>query len=377
MATKRLLREASDLRRQPTPHFHASPLPSNIFEWHFTLLGPPSPSPFASGIYHGRIVLPPTYPLRPPSFRFMTPSGRFETNTEICLSISGFHEETWQPAWGIRLALTALRSFMDEGAKGQIGALDASVEVRKRLARESKGWRCHCGEGECAGKTNEEILKGWWEECREMGIDVKAEVEGEGAGRGKGEVPKELRIGEKKDDKTTRLTNAQRLANETPTAQTEEKSILDPPRNDTSAPSSPSPHHSSDPKSTSSATSASTSSFSEPSAPQSLPSTFPQQQAIQSSPSTSDNTPSPSQTHHQPGHLTPNPHPPPTTTSSTSPATINTTPHNPSSPTTTTTAETGTMTASTPWLDKAISGVILALIVMVLRRAVASGDFYE
>jgi ubiquitin-conjugating enzyme E2 J1 len=37
----------------------------------------------------------------------MTPSGRFEANREICLSISGHHEETWQPAWGVRTALVA------------------------------------------------------------------------------------------------------------------------------------------------------------------------------------------------------------------------------------------------------------------------------
>jgi ubiquitin-conjugating enzyme E2 J1 len=37
----------------------------------------------------------------------MTPNGRFEANREICLSISGHHEETWQPAWGIRTAVVA------------------------------------------------------------------------------------------------------------------------------------------------------------------------------------------------------------------------------------------------------------------------------
>jgi len=45
-------------------------------------------------------------------FRFLTPSARFEVNRDICLSMSGHHEETWQPAWGIRTALVALRAFM-------------------------------------------------------------------------------------------------------------------------------------------------------------------------------------------------------------------------------------------------------------------------
>lgn len=100
------MREAKELTDSPSPDYTAAPLETDIFEWHFTIRGPPN-SVYANGMYHGRIVLPTQYPLRPPNFRFTTPSGRFEVNREICLSISGFHEETWQPAWGIRTALVA------------------------------------------------------------------------------------------------------------------------------------------------------------------------------------------------------------------------------------------------------------------------------
>lgn len=100
------VREAAEMSNSPSGDYTAEPLESDLFEWHFTLRGPPN-SVYSEGLYHGRIVLPPTYPLRPPSFRFTTPSGRFEANREICLSISGHHEETWQPAWGIRTAIVA------------------------------------------------------------------------------------------------------------------------------------------------------------------------------------------------------------------------------------------------------------------------------
>ena len=105
-AFTQLVKEAQELASAPSPEYTAAPLESDLFEWHFTFKGPPN-SAYSDGIYHGRIVLPPAYPLRPPSFRFSTPSGRFETNREICLSISGHHEETWQPAWGVRTALVA------------------------------------------------------------------------------------------------------------------------------------------------------------------------------------------------------------------------------------------------------------------------------
>jgi ubiquitin-conjugating enzyme E2 J1 len=174
---RRLLRETRELSAcssKPNPSFHAHPVSDeDLFEWHFTLIGPPSPSPYAGGLYHGRISLPLTYPLKPPNFRFLTPSGRFEVNREICLSISGFHEESWMPAWGIRTALVALRTFMgEEGTAGQVGGMEASKDVRQRMARSSKEWKC---EG-CGGKTNEEIMQEWWAICREKGIDVKEEA---------------------------------------------------------------------------------------------------------------------------------------------------------------------------------------------------------
>ncbi|KAK7966346.1 ubiquitin-conjugating enzyme, partial [Apiospora aurea] len=148
--------------------------------------GPPH-SAFAEGIYHGRIVLPPTYPLRPPMFRFSTPSGRFEANREICLSISGHHEETWQPAWGVRTALVALRAFMETDAQGQIGGLNSAENVRRRLASESRGWTCAA-----CGKSNESIIKEVEMECRRLDEEEEGEKKRR---REEVEIPAELRMG--------------------------------------------------------------------------------------------------------------------------------------------------------------------------------------
>lgn len=46
-------------------------LQDNLFEWHFSVRGPPD-SDFDGGIYHGRIVLPPEYPMKPPSIILLT-----------------------------------------------------------------------------------------------------------------------------------------------------------------------------------------------------------------------------------------------------------------------------------------------------------------
>lgn len=176
---RRILKEASELANSPATDYHAAPIETDFFEWHFTLRGPPSPSPFEGGLYHGRIVLPPAYPLKPPSFRFLTPTGRFEVNREICLSISGHHEETWQPAWGIRTALVAIRSFMDTSASGQLGGMEASDEVRKRMAAQSTGWKCPA-----CGKTNKAIMEEQEVAAEEHDGDAKKEEV----------VPEELRL---------------------------------------------------------------------------------------------------------------------------------------------------------------------------------------
>jgi len=43
----------------------------------------------------------------------------------------------FQPAWGIRLILEALISFLPTPADGALGALDWTSEERKKLARKS------------------------------------------------------------------------------------------------------------------------------------------------------------------------------------------------------------------------------------------------
>jgi len=117
--------------------YAAKPVEEDMFNWHFTIRGPPA-TDFEGGIYHGRIILPRDYPFKPPSIMLITPNGRWEVNKKICLSISAYHPEQWQPAWGVRTILEALISFMTTPGDGAVGALDFTPEERRRLARESK-----------------------------------------------------------------------------------------------------------------------------------------------------------------------------------------------------------------------------------------------
>lgn len=148
---KRLMREAAELA-EPTEDYSANPLEDNLFEWHFTVRGPPN-TEFEGGIYHGRIILPTEYPMKPPDIILLTPNGRFETNKKICLSISGHHPETWQPSWSIRTALIALIAFMPTASIGAIGSINYSKEERQALAKRSKNWEC-----DLCGKISDKLL---------------------------------------------------------------------------------------------------------------------------------------------------------------------------------------------------------------------------
>lgn len=206
------VREAQELAASPSADLAAAPLESDLFEWHFTLRGPPNSS-YAGGLYHGRIVLPPTYPLRPPSFRFVTPSGRFEANREICLSISGHHEETWQPAWGLRTALVALRAFMETDPRGQVGGLDASDAVRRRLAGESGAFVCNG----CGGRTNAAILAESAAEEAALKTSEEGQARAAAAAAADGVVPPELTLAYR-DELEARTAQAEASGSASPAA---------------------------------------------------------------------------------------------------------------------------------------------------------------
>ncbi|KAF6039345.1 UBE2J2 [Bugula neritina] len=107
----------------------------NILEWHYVVAGPEN-SPYQGGYYHGKLVFPQQYPFKPPSILMMTPNGRFKCNTRLCLSISDFHPDTWNPAWSVSTILTGLLSFMLED-QPTLGSVTTTKEVKRTYAIQS------------------------------------------------------------------------------------------------------------------------------------------------------------------------------------------------------------------------------------------------
>ncbi|GAA6000859.1 uncharacterized protein JCM10292_006462 [Rhodotorula paludigena] len=141
---RRLLQEHAELQQDSCADYNAAPLEDDLFSWHFTLRV--SSSDYHGGVYHGKLILPSDYPFKPPEVYMLTPSGRFEVNKKICLSISSFHPETWQPSWGIRTALLAIMAFFETDPKGAVGSLEYPSADRRRLALASRTFKCGtCG----------------------------------------------------------------------------------------------------------------------------------------------------------------------------------------------------------------------------------------
>ena len=112
--------------------------PNSIIQRHYVIRGPPD-SPYAGGEYYGRLNFPAEYPFKPPSIRMTTPSGRFQPDTRLCLTMSDFHPSLWNPSWSVATILNGLLSFM-VGDEATTGSIKTSTAEKRIYAARSHLW---------------------------------------------------------------------------------------------------------------------------------------------------------------------------------------------------------------------------------------------
>lgn len=132
----KLMMELKRVKADRDPNFDAAPEPDNILKWLFVFNGP-ADTDFEGGRYVGQILFKHDYPLTPPSIMILTPNGRYEPSTSICLSNSSYHPESWNPLWGVRTVALGIISMMNT-KDGGVGSLNEPQAKRKLLAQSSR-----------------------------------------------------------------------------------------------------------------------------------------------------------------------------------------------------------------------------------------------
>lgn len=137
MCTRRLTRELKAIQSNPLtdPRVYTTPVENNLLEWHYLIEGSKD-TPYEGGFYWGKLIFPKEYPLKPPGVMMLTPNGRFQTGRRLCLSMSDFHPESWNPMWSVSTIITGLISFMVESAP-TLGSIDTSTTEKKKFAYHS------------------------------------------------------------------------------------------------------------------------------------------------------------------------------------------------------------------------------------------------
>ncbi|KAG2277460.1 hypothetical protein Bca4012_042225 [Brassica carinata] len=114
MASKRILKELKDLRKDPSTLYTAGPVGEDLFHWQATITGP-SDSPYSGGIFILTIHFPPDYPFKPPKAVFRTKVFHPNVNSNgiICFHIChDVLKERWSPALTISKLLVSICSLL-------------------------------------------------------------------------------------------------------------------------------------------------------------------------------------------------------------------------------------------------------------------------
>lgn len=139
---KRLTNEVKLLAKEPLHYCSAYPDESNPLIWYFLLKGQKKTDYHTGeegggGEYIGKIVHSPKYPAEPPDYYMLTPSGRYNVGSKICLTNSSYHKGDWSSTWNIISILIAFYSIWLDDKESGISHIKDTPSNRKRMASES------------------------------------------------------------------------------------------------------------------------------------------------------------------------------------------------------------------------------------------------
>ena len=105
-------------------NFICLPDPEDAYVWYYVVFDLDHPD-FQGGYYLGKIICPNDYPAKAPKITLITDNGRFHNwNEGICLSISDYHPESWNPVWKVTQIVIGLVSFWVQEKEYTYGAVE-------------------------------------------------------------------------------------------------------------------------------------------------------------------------------------------------------------------------------------------------------------
>ena len=130
---KKILQELSCLHKHPLELIDIVPDDNNFLIWYF-LIKCPINTDYSGGFYIGKLIHNSDYPLKPPVFIMLTPTGRFITDTKICITQP---YNSLSSLWNIRSFLVGILSMMADDTCIGISHLVQPTHMRKLLAQNS------------------------------------------------------------------------------------------------------------------------------------------------------------------------------------------------------------------------------------------------
>ena len=128
IAEKRLLKEFSNIKKNPIERVHIEPKENDIYTWEGYIEGP-SDSPYSGGKFPILMKFEERYPVRPPSVKFT--KFVFHPNIyrdgKICIDIL---QHNWAPSLNIQSVLMSLISLFDDPNVNSPANRDAAMMYR-------------------------------------------------------------------------------------------------------------------------------------------------------------------------------------------------------------------------------------------------------
>lgn len=111
-ATRRIIKEITDLRREAPENCSAGPRGDDMYTWDAVIIGP-SDSPYSGGMFKLHINFPTDYPFKPPKVSFDTKiyHPNVSANGSICLDIL---KDSWSPALTVGKVLLSICSLLTD-----------------------------------------------------------------------------------------------------------------------------------------------------------------------------------------------------------------------------------------------------------------------